>query len=109
MENDKCLAKMGSLIIKRDDRQIFILGGTDNEGNATDDIVNIDLNNKVIKPKVDDNQVLSNKCAFTSLRHGIADIDGNIYAMDDSEDNYNIIYKISNENCSVLHLDEKLH
>jgi hypothetical protein len=109
MENDVYLARMNSLIIKRDDRQIFILGGTDNNGNATDDVVNIDFNIKTIKPKVDANQVLSNKCAFSSLRHGIADVNGNIYAMDDSEDNYNVIYKISNSNCSVLYLNEKLH
>lgn len=109
MENDVYLARMNSLIIKRDDRQIFILGGADNNGNATDDVVNIDFNIKTIKPKVDGNQVLSNKCAFSSLRHGIADINGNIYAMDDSEDNYNVIYKISNSNCSVLYLDEKLN
>ena len=71
--------------------------------------MNIDFNIKVIKPKVDDNLVLSNKCSFSSLRHGIADINENIYAMDDSEDNYNIIYKISNNNCDVLYLNEKLN
>ena len=109
MSNAECLAKMNSVIIKTDDRQVYILGGANCEGEQSNEIVCIDFKNKVITPQVDKDKQLYQKGLFISLRHGSANNNGNIYAMDDSEEMENVIHKIDKHKSSFVLLNEALH
>ena len=82
MDNCDLLAKKFSGVIKKDNENILILGGKNNENNETDDVININIKKRVIKVE-NSGKKLDNKIRFKNLRIGLENNKGKYYIFND--------------------------
>jgi hypothetical protein len=109
MENADLLTKMCACVVKKEGGHIWIMGGEDEQGVPSDVIVDINLKDKVFKPKLL-KKSLAKKTRFLSLRSGVTnEMNGSVYAMDDSlESKYNIVYKIDESMSALIYIDDEI-
>jgi len=82
MDNCDLLAKKFSGVIKKDNENILILGGKNNENNETDDVININIKKRKIKVE-NSGKKLDNKIRFKNLRIGLENNKGKYYIFND--------------------------
>lgn len=102
IEDAYLLARHFSCIVKKDDGHCLILGGKNNKGDSTDEIVDLDLKKGKITIGKEKTPSLGNYLIFSSLRVGMENSNGNSYIFEDEEDD--IVLQIGAEYCNPIKL-----
>ena len=102
-ENCDLLAKKFGGVIKKDNENILILGGKNNDNNNTNDITNINIKKRVIKVYNSDKK-LNNETKFKNLRIGLESNKGKYYIFDD--DRSDVIIRIDDKYINEINLEQ---
>ena len=106
IHNAEILARMNTSIVKIDDGRLLILGGEDGEGKRKEDIVEINLKEKVFHPKIIESK-FAKPPKFVSMRFALSGSNEELFAMDDNEEeDMNIVHKIEKDFPTILYIDD---
>lgn len=104
MENSEYLAKYFSCLIKKDNGHCLILGGKNNKGQSTDEVIDLDVKNRRIIVTVQKSPALCNYLYFKNLRLGAENNNGVCYLFDDEVDDS--VYRIDANFSSTIKINK---
>lgn len=104
MENSEYLAKQFSCVIKRENGHIIILGGKNSNGQACDEIIDVEITGKKITVNLKKFPALSKNLKFQSLRSGEENQNGYLYLFDDEADD--TVHRIDSKYSSIIKLNK---
>ena len=107
IDNSEKLGRHFSCVIKRDNGHWLIIGGNNDNGKATDNIIDVNvLNSRRIEVKDGGFKEMNNNIMFENLRLGCENLNGDMYLFDDFESNN--VYKIGTDITSIIKLPENI-
>lgn len=103
MNNSEKLGRQFSCVIKKDNGHWIFIGGNNDDQKATDNIIDININNsRRIEAKDKEYKELISNMVFESLRLGCENLNGDMFIFDGNDTN--TVYKINKERMESIKL-----